>query len=84
MSSSLSAFLEMTMTDEQISQVAESFVLSEWTRLGIVGWEERGPDFMGEVRREADRLKRSILILTSFGFEIRLKPQTKKASHVLA
>ena len=69
------------MTDEQIGQVAENF---EWTRLGIVGWEERGPDFMGEVRREADRLKRSISILTSFGFEIRLKPQTKKASHVLA
>jgi len=40
--------------------------------------------FHGEVRREADRLKRSISILISFGFEIRLKPQTKKASHVLA
>jgi hypothetical protein len=74
----------MTMTDEQIGQIAENFVRSEWVRLGIVGWEERGPDFMGEVSREADRLKRSILILTSFGFEIRLKPQTKKASQVLA
>ena len=72
------------MTDEQIGQVAEDFVRSEWTRLGIVGQEERGPDFMEEVRREADRLKRSILILISFGFEIRLKPQTKKASQVLA
>jgi hypothetical protein len=74
----------MTMTDEQIGQVAEDFVRSEWKRLGIAGWEERGPDFMDEVRREADRLRRSILILTSFGFEIRLKPQTKKASQVLA
>lgn len=72
------------MTDEQIGQVAEDFVRSEWTRLGIVGEEERGPDFMEEVRREVDRLKRSILILTSFGFEIRLKPQTKMASQVLA
>jgi hypothetical protein len=73
----------MTMSDEQIGQIAENFVRSEWMRLGIVGWEERGPDFVGEVSREADRLKRSILILTSFGFEIRLKPQTK-ASQVLA
>ena len=72
------------MTDVQIGQIAENFVRSEWIRLGIVGWEERGSDFMGEVAREADRLKRSISILTSFGFEIRPKPQAKKASQILA
>lgn len=49
----------LTITDEEIGQVAE-FVRSEWVRLGIVGSAESRPTFGDEVRREADRLKRSI------------------------
>jgi len=59
------------MTDEEIGEIAETFVRSEWKRLGIDGWLERAPSFMEEVRREGDRLKRSVSILTSCGFEIR-------------
>src|SRR5262245_21529551 len=59
------------MTDEEIGQIAESFVRSEWKRLGIEGWLERAPGFLEEVRRESDRLKRSALIFTACGFEIR-------------
>jgi len=61
------------MTDEEIGEIAETFVRSEWKRLGIEGWLERAPSFMEEVRREGDRLKRSVSILTSCGFEIRAK-----------
>jgi hypothetical protein len=70
------------MTDEEIGQVAERFVQSEWTRLGIVESAASGSDFQDEVRREADRLKRSISILISLGFEIRLKPQQKTPEKV--
>lgn len=62
------------MTDEEIGQIAERFVRSEWERLGIAGLDGTGPSFVDEVRREADRLRRSIAILASFGFEIRLRP----------
>ncbi|WP_119389336.1 hypothetical protein [Taklimakanibacter lacteus] len=62
------------MTDEEIGQIAERFVRSEWERLGITGLDGTGASFVDEVRREADRLKRSIAILTSLGFEIRLRP----------
>ena len=70
------------MTDEEIGQIAERFVQSEWTRLGIAGSAESGSGFQDEVRREADRLKRSISILISLGFEIRLKPQQKTLEKV--
>ncbi len=61
------------MTDEEIGEIAEQFVRSEWQRLGIEGWKEPSPAFVEEVRREGDRLKRAVSILLGFGYEIRAK-----------